>query len=55
MFSFFGSEKNENERPKTIKSLYISIKTYGTGLKLYNTSLVNSKICENLVAIPVFQ
>jgi len=40
MFSFFGSEKTkpENARPQNNKSHYISIKTYGTGPKLYNTS-----------------
>ena len=40
MFSFFGSEKvkTENARPQNNKSHYISIKTHGTGTKLYITS-----------------
>ena len=37
MFSFFGSEKNENRKRETQnnKSHHISIKTYRTGTKLY--------------------
>ena len=41
MLSFFGSEKNENRKRETSKqytSHHISIKTYRTRLKLYNTS-----------------
>jgi len=49
MFSFLGSEKakTENARPQNNKSHYISIKTQGTGPKLYNTS-------QSYLLIPIF-
>ena len=49
MFSFFGSEKRKlwNSRRPKVKSNCISIKTYRTGLKLYNTS-------QSYLSIPLF-
>ena len=50
MLSFFGLEKNENwelTTTKTLKTHCISIETYGTGPKLYNTS-------QSYLSIPLF-
>ena len=49
MFSFFGSEKNENRKRETTKqeTNCIWIKTHGTGLKLYHTS-------QSYLSIPLF-